>query len=52
MEIRFPTASCAPEVPVPYLSFGGFSATSGITRFTRIDDAYQLRSVADLTAVY
>ena len=42
-------AHYAPELPVPYLSFGGFSATSGITRFTRIDDAHLLRSVADPT---
>ena len=32
-----------------YLSFGGFSATSGISRFTRIDDAHLLRSIADPT---
>ena len=42
-------AHYAPELPVPYLSFGGFSATSGITRFTRIDDAHLLRSIADPT---
>ncbi len=29
------------------LSFGGFSATSGLTRFTRIDDAQLLRDIAD-----
>ena len=34
------------ELPVPYLSFGGFSATSGLTRFTRIDDANLLRDIA------
>ena len=42
-------AHYAPELPVPYLSFGGFSATAGITRFTRIDDAHLLRSIADPT---
>ena len=42
-------AHYAPALPVPYLSFGGFSATSGITRFTRIDDAHLLRSAADPT---
>ena len=36
----------APALPVPYLSFGGFSVTSGITRFTRIDDANLLRDIA------
>ena len=42
-------AHYAPDFPVPYLSFGGFSATSGLTRFTRIDDAHLLRSIADPT---
>ena len=42
-------AHYAPELPVPYLSFGGFSATSEITRFTRIDDAHLLQSIADPT---
>ena len=36
----------APALPVAYLSFGGFSATSGITRFTRIDNADLLREIA------
>ena len=36
----------APALPIPYLSFGGFSATSGITRFTRIDNANLLRDIA------
>ena len=39
-------AHYAPDLPIPYLSFGGFSATSGLTRFTRIDDAGLLRSIA------
>jgi len=39
-------AHYAPALPVPYLSFGGFSATSGLTRFTRIDNADLLRDVA------
>ena len=39
-------AHYAPELPVPYLSFGGFSATSGLTRFTRIDNADLLRDIA------
>ena len=41
----------APALPVPYLSFGGFSATSGITRFTRIDRAELLHAIADPTTV-
>ena len=40
-------AHYAPELPVPYLSFGGLSATSGLTRFTRIDDANLLRDIAN-----
>ena len=39
-------AHYALELPVPYLSFGGFSATSGLTRFTRIDNADLLRDIA------
>ena len=38
-------AHYAPTLPVSYLSFGGFSNTSGLTRFTRIDDANLLRDV-------
>ena len=40
-------AHYAPDLPVPYLSFGGFSATAGLTRFTRIDNASLLRDIAD-----
>ena len=40
-------AHYAGDLPVPYLSFGGFSATAGIARFTRIDDANLLREIAD-----
>ena len=36
----------APALPIAYLSFGGFSLTAGITRFTRIDDARLLRDIA------
>ena len=36
-----------PNQPVPYLSFGGFSKTAGITRFTRIDEPRLLRAIAD-----
>ena len=39
-------AHYAPNLAVPYLSFGGFSATSSITRFTRIDNAGLLRELA------
>ena len=40
-------AHFAPDLSIPYLSFGGFSATSGVTRFTRIDNADLLREIAD-----
>ena len=40
-------AHYAPNLPVPYLSFGGYSATSGLTRFTRIDNADLLRDIAN-----
>ena len=40
-------AHYAPDLSIPYLSFGGFSATSGLTRFTRIDNADLLREIAD-----
>ena len=40
-------AHYAPELPVSYLSFGGFSATSDIARYTRINNADLLRSVAN-----
>ena len=39
-------AHYAPALPVPYLSFGGFSVTAGVTRFTRIDNARLLKAVA------
>ena len=35
-----------PALPVPYLSFGGFSVTADITRFTRINNANLLRTIA------
>ena len=39
-------AHYAPALPIPYLSFGGFSVTSGITRFTRIDNPRLLHDIA------
>ena len=39
-------AHYAPDLPVAYLSFGGFSDTWGIARFTRIDDAHRLHELA------
>ncbi|MDE0205127.1 MAG: DUF1501 domain-containing protein, partial [Candidatus Tectomicrobia bacterium] len=42
-------AHYAPALPVPYLSFGGFSVTAGVTRFTRIDDPQLLRAIAHPT---
>ena len=48
----FPTVSAmlaahhAPDLALPYLSFGGFSETAGLTRFTRVSDPGLLRSIA------
>lgn len=39
-------ASYGGEIPAPYLSFGGFSFTAGVTRYTRLDDPDQLRNIA------
>ena len=39
-------AHYAADLSVPYLSFGGFSATAGLTRFTRIDNADLLHDIA------
>ena len=39
-------AHYAPALPIPYLSFGGFSATSGVARWTRIDEPRLLRAIA------
>ena len=44
-------AHYAPALPIPYLSFGGFAATSGVTRFTRIDEARLLKAIANPTTV-
>jgi hypothetical protein len=38
-------ASMAPELPLAYLNFGGFGATQGIIRSTRISDPNQLRTL-------
>ena len=43
-------AHYASALPVPYLSFGGFSVTAGVTRFTRIDNARLLKAIARPTA--
>ncbi|MCY3621906.1 MAG: DUF1501 domain-containing protein [Gammaproteobacteria bacterium] len=36
-------------LPVPYISFGGYSETSGTTRFTRMNNAKLLRDIANPT---
>ncbi len=33
-------------LPAPYLSFGGFSRTGGVTRYTRLDNPDLLRNIA------
>ena len=48
----FPTATAllaahyAPALSVPYLSFGGYSETGGITRFTRMNNPDLVRNIA------
>ena len=39
-------AHYAPALPISYLSFGGFSVTAGVTRFTRINEARLLKAIA------
>ena len=39
-------ARYAPDGAVPYLSFGGFSATGGVARFTRMYGADEILSIA------
>ncbi len=36
----------APLLPMAYVSFGGYSETGGLTRFTRLDNTHLLTSVA------
>jgi hypothetical protein len=38
-------ATMAPELPLAYLNFGGFGATQGVIRSTRISDPNQLRTL-------
>ena len=38
-------ARYAPDWTVPYLSFGGFSFTSGVSRFTRLDNPERFRGI-------
>ena len=48
----YPTATAllaahyAPDRSVPYLSFGGYSETGGVTRFTRMNNPDLLRNIA------
>ena len=39
-------ARYGPELPVAYLSFGGYSDTGGVTRYTRLNNADLLRNIA------
>ena len=39
-------ARYGPELPVAYLSFGGYSDTGGVTRYTRVNNADLLRNIA------
>jgi hypothetical protein len=37
----------APNLPISYINFGGFSATSGLIRFSRLNDIAALRTLLD-----
>ena len=39
-------AAVAPDLPMTYLSFGGFSNTQGVTRFTRVNDPNTILNVS------
>ena len=39
-------AHAAPDLPVAYVNFGGYSETGGLTRYTRLDNPDLLRSIA------
>ena len=39
-------ASGAPDLPVSYVNFGGYSETGGLTRYTRLDNPELLRTIA------
>ena len=39
-------ADAAPNLPVSYVNFGGYSETAGLTRYTRLDNPDLLRSIA------
>ena len=39
-------AHFAPDVAVPYLTFGGFADTGGVARYTRLQDPSALRNIA------
>jgi hypothetical protein len=49
--VGYPTLSAmfaannAPEQPLSYINFGGFSQTGGLIRFTRLDDVNSLREL-------
>ena len=40
-------ADLAPEMPMGYLSFGGYSVTGGLTRYTRLKNLSLLRNIAE-----
>ena len=42
----------SPDMPLNYLNFGGFSATGGLTRFTRLSDAGRIRALAYTNRVH
>ncbi len=56
--VGYPTLSAmfaarnAPEQPLSYVSFGGFSETANLVRFSRLDDVETLRQILDPAATW
>jgi len=37
----------APDLPISYINNGGYAETAGITRYTRLDDAYSIKNIVE-----
>lgn len=45
-------AQHSPDKPLAYLNFGGFAATQGVTRFTRLSDAERIQALAHTNQIW
>jgi len=43
-------AASAPNFPISYINNGGYAETAGITRYTRLDDAYSIKNIVEPNA--